>query len=282
MVRRIVITIFIALIFGWQLFHYAAHPNTLITLDVGQGLSVLYTDPSGWQLLYDGGPGGVVGSALGTALPIWDRTIDVIALSHPHADHSAGLVTVLDRYTVGAIWLSALASTDEITGEILARAQSKQIPVVVVSRGFTYLTPGGTTITALSPPSSFIDSPPPRAHATTPVLSITNSSTTILLTGDLDPEDEDGLVAFCSISQLCPSKVTVLQVAHHGSKYVTSTAFLNRFHPDIAIISAGTGNTYHHPHQETLDRLASTNATVMRTDILGSITVRLDHLPLNE
>lgn len=262
---------------AWILFGYAAHPNTLIMLDVGQGLSELYTDPSGWQLLYDGGPGGITTAALGRVLPIWDQYLDVVALSHPHADHSAGLVTILDRYRVGELWLTAPASPDQATQQILQLAAQRHIPIKLIARGTTVVTPGNTTLVALTPVAPFTTDPPPHPHAATPVIVITSAnSQTVLLTGDLDLEDEKSLLAFCSVSVLCPSAVSVLQVAHHGSKYVTSTAFLRRFHPKVALISAGVGNIYHHPHRETLDRLTVAGSTIKRTDVLGTIVQRLD------
>lgn len=277
--RRIIIAA-IAGIVIWSLFGYAAKPNTIIALDVGQGLSMLFTDTSGWQLLYDGGPGGIAAAALGRVLPIWDTYIDVIALSHAHQDHSAGLLTVLDRYHVGEIWLTAPTTQDAETAQIIQRAHDRNIPIVIIQRGTVVLTPGGSKITALSPEEPFLDQPPPHAHVTTPILVISNpSGASVMLTGDLDAEDENELLAFCAVSVLCPSSITVLQVAHHGSKFVTSSAFLRRFQPKIALISAGEDNRYNHPHPETLERLQTTSVAIQRTDELGSITLKLDQTP---
>jgi len=258
----------------WSLFGYRAHPNTLVMLDVGQGLSVLFTDPAGWQLLYDGGPGGITTAALGRTLPIWDTAIDVVVLSHPHVDHSAGLIAVLQRYQIGELWLTAPTNPDQTTQELLRLAKDRQIPLRLISRGTTIITPGGAQLAILSPKSPYDPHPPPRAHAATPVIVI-KSATTVMLTGDLDAEDENELLGFCSVSVLCPAKVAVLQVAHHGSKYVTSAAFLARFLPKIALISAGVDNRYHHPHPDTLERLSNQQIPYSRTDYSGTITRQL-------
>lgn len=272
--RRIAPWIALAGLGLWVVFGYKARPNSLIMLDVGQGLAVLYTDPAGWQLLYDGGPGGITTAALGRALPMWDTAIDVIVLSHPHQDHSAGLPAILERFQVGELWLTAPAHADPTTKEILRIAQSRRIPIRLLSRGTTIITPGGTRLTALTPVAPFDTEPPPHAHAATPVITI-ESTATALLTGDLDATDENELLAFCSVSVLCPASIAVLQVAHHGSKYVTSDAFLERFQPKIALISAGVDNRYNHPHQETLDRLAGHQIPFFRTDYDGTVKYSL-------
>ena len=68
----------------------------------------------------------------------------------------------------------------------------------------------------------------------------------------------------------------VLKVGHHGSRYSTSDEFLDAVSPSYAIISCGKGNSYGHPHQETLSKLYDVNAQVLRTDQLGSITICCD------
>ena len=67
-------------------------------LDVGQGDATLIRQGS-FEILIDGGPSPqAINNALGKILPYWDRSIELVVMTHPHADHLAGLVEVLGRY----------------------------------------------------------------------------------------------------------------------------------------------------------------------------------------
>lgn len=72
----------------------------VIVCDVGQGDGILIRTPSGDDILVDGGPDDSILNCLSDHLPFWDRTIELMVLTHPHTDHAAGLVYVLKRYTV--------------------------------------------------------------------------------------------------------------------------------------------------------------------------------------
>lgn len=78
-----------------------------------------------------------------------------------------------------------------------------------------------------------------------------------------------------------PAQVTLLKVAHHGSRYTTDQEFLDLVDPQIAIISCGKNNTYGHPHQEVLDRLDSIGSKIYRTDQQGCITITIDRSDSN-
>src|SRR3989338_358503 len=85
-------------------FYYEGRQNLLITFfDVGQGDAIFVEDPNGNQILIDGGPGNAILAKLGRTLPFWDRSIDLLVLTHPHADHLDGLLEVLKRYRVDTV-----------------------------------------------------------------------------------------------------------------------------------------------------------------------------------
>lgn len=77
-------------------------------LDVGQGDSELI-QKGDFQILIDGGPNDKVLAEIGRIMPLTDRKIDIIILTHPHADHLRGINLLLDRYTIGTISSSASA-----------------------------------------------------------------------------------------------------------------------------------------------------------------------------
>lgn len=266
MVKRLVTALVTVSVTIALLFQYEAKPQTYIMLDVGQGLSELYTDSTGWQLLYDGGPDSTVISQLGQVMPVWDNTIDVIVVSHPHADHTVGVIKVLQRYTVKELWLSDPNNPDQNTQQIIDLAQKNGVTVKSIARGWQYITPGQTVINVLTPDKVWDDTPP-RAHAATPVIVINPpNQAALMFTGDLDSTDESELLAWCIDRLICPSTVGILQVSHHGSRETTSAEFLARFNPVTAVIGVGQNNRYQHPHTETITRLQEKNITIKRTD----------------
>ncbi|MNS52288.1 ComEC family competence protein [compost metagenome] len=96
----------------------------------------------------------------------------------------------------------------------------------------------------------------------------TYGSFSVLMTGDAEAEELD---------RLMKSKVnlsaTVLKVPHHGSRYTMNAAFLAAVKPKVAVVSAGKGNDYKHPHKEAMARLAKVGAHVHVTAQRGTLTV---------
>ncbi|MDE5951030.1 MAG: DNA internalization-related competence protein ComEC/Rec2, partial [Acetatifactor sp.] len=96
-----------------------------------------------------------------------------------------------------------------------------------------------------------------------------------LLTGDVEGEGERELTAY--LRQLPLAELEVLKVAHHGSRYSTSEAFLQAVTPRLALISAGRDNSYGHPHEELLERLEERGCRVVQTLESGAVTLRAEH-----
>src|SRR3989344_8226835 len=91
---------------GLWSFIYSTEPRSTLefrAFDIGQGDSLFIETPDRYQILIDGGPDGRVIQKLGSVMSFWDRSIDLVILTHPHADHLSGLVDVLKRYKVGAV-----------------------------------------------------------------------------------------------------------------------------------------------------------------------------------
>jgi competence protein ComEC len=103
------------------------------------------------------------------------------------------------------------------------------------------------------------------------VVELVYGDAALLLTGDISADVERAI-----LPQLSPATVRVLKVAHHGSRTSSSSLLLETWRPQLALISAGRGNTFGHPAPEVLRRLAAIGATVLRTDLHGQITVETD------
>ncbi len=103
------------------------------------------------------------------------------------------------------------------------------------------------------------------------VLRLTQGKVSFLLTGDIEREAEERI-----LGHRPDIRSQILKIAHHGSRYSTTDAFLDAVKPEVALISAGKDNKFGHPHEETLARLKKRGVKVYRTDLNGNILVRSD------
>ena len=247
----------------------------VVVIDVGQGDAILVEGGQGGRLLVDGGPDpGRLLVALDERLPPWDRRIDAIVLTHPHEDHVAGLLLVLERYRVDRVYEPGMlgpgpgyaawqAALDDPSGPVRrALATGDRLVVDEVRLRVLWPDPGrvpeqpGATGTAINNVSI--------------VLLGEFRGQRFLLTGDIEEGIDPGLVA-----RGLP-QVDILKVAHHGSRTASTETFLEATRPRVAIVSTGRGNPYGHPTPETLARLGAIAQRTYRTDVDGTVAVTLD------
>lgn len=238
----------------------------VIFFDIGQGDSALVRTPSHQNILIDAGPDTSVLSKLGAALPFYDRRIDLVILTHCHADHEGGLAAVLERYDVGKVIWSGVG--DDSPGCVAWQDVSERnhIPIHVVAAGENYRF-GATIMTVLYPFDYQSVSGETNLNMTSVVSRLTYGDSSFLFTGDAPAEVEERLLSRSDITLASD----VLKVGHHGSRYSSSLEFLQTVHPQYAIISVGAGNSYGHPHLATLNRLSSQGITYLRTDLSGDL-----------
>lgn len=239
-------------------------------LDVGQGDAILVRSPGGRQVLIDGGPSPTqLAWQVGRHLPFWDRSLDVVVLSHPDGDHINGLIPLVERYDIGLAIDSPLSPQAREGGPWLAALQRRGVRREVGQRGQRLHLGDGVWLDVLHPPD------PPRQGTSADennnsvVVRLGYGRLCLLLTGDIEEAGEAVLLAEGALLR-CP----VLKVSHHGSAGATSEAFLAAAAPQVAIIQVGAENRFGHPAAALLDRLAS--ARIYRTDQDGTIEVISD------
>jgi competence protein ComEC len=248
----------------------------LVALDVGQGDAILVTAPSGATMLVDGGPDpDLLLRRLGERLPWWHRRIDIVVLTHPHEDHLAGLLAVLERYQVRLILDSGRRYENPTYPRFVLEARNEPGGRVAAARaGTTLHLDRTTTFTILYPGVGDAAGPLPDGdiNNASVVGLLRHEGFAALLTGDAEMPVE-ALLAERGL--LTP--IDVLKVGHHGSDSSSSPALLNATMPGAALISAGIDNDYGHPHQVTLDSLRGIpGLRLHRTDLEGSIEVISD------
>jgi competence protein ComEC len=269
--RLILIMIFLVVfdffIWGLIVFEPVNKNLELYFLDVGQGDSELVILPNGPKVLIDAGPNNKVISELASVLRPTDRYIDLIVLSHPQTDHFTGLIDVLKRYQIGAFIFNGRSGTANSWSELVKVIGENEIPVVILAGGdkIHYL---DSQFNFLLPDKNFIESSDLNETALVPLLQSQNAK--ILFTGDINTKIEDYLV------QKYDLDIDILKVAHHGSKYSSSENFLKSISPKIAVIEVGK-NSYGHPTNEVLQRLASAGSQIFRTDKDGVIKLIIEN-----
>lgn len=270
--RWILVIVFLAAnVFVW---HTLLSKNTsgLLTvhfLDVGQGDAIFIDAPNGNQLLIDGGPPGKLIPALSKVMPFSDRTIDLLALTHPHLDHFAGLIDVFERYEVGGIVTSGTIHTTPDYASFKGAQKAEGVSEIVLHRGSQIDMGDGVVLDVLLPENDVSDA---SAHAGMLVMRLSYGSTSIMFTGDMENSLEQYLVKRDGAAL----ESDVLKAGHHGSKTSSSELFLKQVRPTAAVISSGEGNTYKHPSPETLATFERFGVEVYRTDATGTITLTTD------
>ncbi len=235
-------------------------------LDVGQGDAILIQKGS-QQVLVDGGPSPqALNVELGGKMPFWDRTIEVVVLTHPHADHLNGLVEVLKRYKVERALYPDLDDGSPLYREWLGLVEEDS-QATIARAGEEIDLGNGVKIEVLNPPVPPLAGTESDIDNNGVVLRLTDGRVSFLLTADIQWEGEIGLLA----SQVELGS-TVLKVAHHGSNSSTTPEFLAEASPRVAVISVGE-NSFGHPSGEVIDRLAEKlgKDNVYRTDEQGTI-----------
>lgn len=242
----------------------------VFVLDVGQGDAVLIQTPSGERMLIDGGPDDRVLQELGKVVPFYEKTIDVVVLSHPHADHVNGLAEVLKRYRVGAVVMTGARYGYSGYTAFLEEVAMRGIRVAYAGADTDY-TLGAVTVDMLYPFDSVQGRSFENQNNGSVVLRILYGQRAFYFSGDLEIEGEEKLAA-----STLDLRADFFKAGHHGSRTSSSPPVLDRVHPEYAAISCGIDNQFHHPHAVTLRHFRERGITAFRTDLDGIIEAASD------
>ncbi|MFN2577997.1 MAG: ComEC/Rec2 family competence protein [Pyrinomonadaceae bacterium] len=274
-------------------------------LDVGpvEGDSILIISPTGKSVLIDAGDAGKGKPVLEALKRYKIEKLDYFIATHPHPDHIGGADEVMKAIKVGAVIDNGVDLSTPAPSPAPVKKGSKPAPAPAAAKkskaksintffdeykeslkqsgaqyekavaGQRYDLGGGAILTVLAPSEPFFTRDQMKAggndtNANSIVLRLDFGDFSMLLMGDAEDQTEARL-----LSKDPNLTAKVIKIAHHGSKYSTSEAFLRRAQPEAAIISDGEWNRYGHPAQSVLDRLKAINAKVFRTDLQGEISL---------
>lgn len=250
------------------------HRAELHLIDVGQGDAIAVRTPRGRWVLVDAGRAWGAGDAgRATVIPHLRRRggpLELLVLTHPHADHVGGAASVLRALRPREVRDAAFVERSPVYREALAAAEA-------VGARWQRVRPGerfdldGVVVEFLAPDSAWTAALDDPNEAST-VVRVRYGGVRFLLTGDAERSEEAWLLA----RDRAALSADVLKVAHHGSPTSTTPAFLEAVAPRLALVSVGAGNTYGHPGPAVMRRLLDAGATVLRTDQLGTVILRTD------
>ncbi len=242
---------------------------TVAFLDVGQGDGIFIESPTGVQMLIDGGPPGSVLRPLGKMMPFYDRTIDMLIVSNPDKDHFGGFLDILRAYKVGAMLEPGTVGASAEYKTLEELIPKEPAPRILAARGEKLHLGGGATLEILFPDRDVSLVSPNHGSI---VARLSYGNTSVLFTGDPPQSIEHYLVSLDGARL----KSDVSKVGNRSSRTSPSVDLVGVVAPSMAIISDGKGNSYGHPHRETLETLAQFQVPVHRTDLEGTIILQSD------
>jgi len=226
-------------------------------LDVGQGDATLFMGPGGETILIDGGPDpGLLRFHL-RAYGV--RRIDLLIITHHHADHTTGLVGLLGSASVGMVWYPPQLGLGSPLDDLVDGFDFAGVPAVIPSPG-SGVTVGSFEVGVLGPLRTYAS---PNDGSI--VAEVRWRGVTVLMAGDIESYAQN---------DLGPIRSDVLKVPHQGAA-TSDLEWLASSAPVVAVISVGS-NDYGHPSDLVVDTLEGAGSLVLRTDTSGTVTVSLD------
>jgi competence protein ComEC len=271
--KRFIFLLFALCVFVWAKCLGTFSGLEVRVLDVGQGDAIAVNFPNGKCMIVDGGPGypqAPMRRSIRSYLSSRSvRHIDAVVVTHPHADHIGGLPAILDRVSVGEVITNGSAHPSFLYKKLLEQAEAKDIRYREARAGDTIDLDRDVKVEVLWPAGDLTRITDENDASI--VLKISYGQTAVLLCADA------GRGAFEKVlASGADVKADVIKIPHHGAQSSLDKEFLGRVSPRAAVISAGKNNKFGHPSPAVIDFLAATGIKIYRTDLNGTITVRVD------
>ena len=233
-------------------------------LDVGQGDSIFIELPDDKTMLIDASEREYADKITTYIYSCGYNSLDYVVATHPHSDHIGGMADVIGSFGVGNVILSPATHTTKTYTNMLTAIDQSGAKVTLGTAGTEIFSDGDLSAAVIAPVTEDYSD----LNNSSVMIMLTYGEKKFLFTGDAEEEEERTVTA--------DIKCDVLKVGHHGSSTSTGSAFLTAASPKYAVISCGTGNSYGHPHTETIDKLKKAGINIYRTDLQGDIVMACD------
>lgn len=236
-------------------------------IDVGQADCILIHTPGNQNILIDAGNREdfpVIRDYLNSHRV---SRLDMVVATHPHEDHIGSMAQIIKNYDIGKVFMPKASANTRVFEGLLMAIKAKGLKINTAKAGFHMNLAPELFLDFLAPNNESYED----LNNYSVVIKLSYRKVSFLLTGDAERISEKEMV-----NRRYNLKATVLKVGHHGSNSSSSYDFLQKVAPDIAVISVGVHNDYHHPSLPTLKRLARLGAEIYRTDQNGTIQITTD------
>jgi len=257
----------------YQNINYDDKKLHVVICDVGQGDAIFIRTPGGSDILIDGGPDDSVLACLGRHMPFWDKTLEVMILTHPHTDHLTGLIDVAKRYAVLVFGTEKIVNPSSAYKELIKQLEQNHTQQKFLYQDDQFIIKDGISLKTLWPTQEWVDQNSAGGNSNENGLSIIEllsyKNFEALFTGDAQASDIEKIESMLGV-------IDFLKVPHHGSKSALTEEVLDILNPKIAAISVGDKNKYGHPTAFILNLLKDKNIKTLRTDQVGDIEIISD------
>ena len=231
-------------------------------LDVGQADSILIQNGDA-NMLIDAGNNEDGKKLVSYFQSLGIESFQYVIGTHTHEDHIGGMDDIIDNFNIDTFYMPDAITTTATFESVLDSLEAKNIAFQTPSIDSIFKL-GNAAIDVL-----YVGTDDSDLNNTSIVLKLTYGNTSILFMGDAEKEVE-------TIIEKKDISADVLKVGHHGSNTSSSKTFLEKVNPSYAIISVGTGNSYGHPSNTTIQNLENQNIQIYRTDENGTIIMTSD------
>lgn len=235
-------------------------------LAMGDSNAVLMQTPSGAQVLIDGGrfPSRLL-TALGDRMPFYDRTLEMVIITHPDEYNIGAMPAVLQRYDAGVVVTTGQTFTGDFGDTLFESLDDQQM--AHLQAGYSMTLSDGVMVEVLAPDA--VPEAGTRSDESSMVLRVTYGDASFLITSD-------ATFPMLSTTETPPAytHATVMQVPQHGVSRAMSNQFVTAVSPQIAVLQVDPASRLNLPEPDTIHRLA--DIPLYRTDESGAIHMWTD------
>ena len=233
-------------------------------LDIGQGDAIYIRTPDDYHAMIDSGPSMNVLERLAEVMPRYSRTLDLLVITHPHADHVNGFVEILKRYEVKRLMFIGTPSYNPYYQKILTLVDDVEI---IYARADKDIKLGSYVYLDIIWPFKWrIGDEFENKNNASIAMRVVGPGGSFMLTGDAEHEEEAEM-----LESGFDLSAEVYKAGHHGSKTASGDEFLDKIGASIVVIQSGKGNDFGHPHKEALENYFERGMTVRRNDKEGRV-----------